>query len=118
MRNFREYEIWINAIEIADVVYRVTDNFHVTQRYSLSTQLQRAVVSIASNIAEGSSRVSEKDFARFLEISLGSAYETESQLVIAFKRNYIEEEIYNQINEDLILLQKQIAHLINKIRGQ
>lgn len=117
MRNFREYDIWINAIEIADVVYRVTDNFPVTQRYSLSTQLQRAVVSIASNIAEGSSRVSEKDFARFLELSLGSAYETESQLVIALRRKFLKEEIYSQVNNDLILLQKQIAFLINKIRS-
>lgn len=117
MRNFREYDIWIKAIEIADVVYQITDNFPAEQRYSLSSQLQRAVVSISSNIAEGASRNSEKDFARFLELSLGSAYETESQLVIALRRKFLKEEIYSQVNNDLILLQKQIAFLINKIRS-
>ncbi|MFN3940372.1 MAG: four helix bundle protein [Chitinophagales bacterium] len=117
MRNFREYEIWIKAIDLADIVYQITDHFPVDQRYSLSSQLQRAVVSISSNIAEGASRVSEKDFARFLELSLGSAYETESQLVVASRRKYVNEEMYNQVTGDLIMLQKQIAHLINKIRG-
>ena len=75
--------------------------------------MTRSAVSIPSNIAEGASRKSEKDFGRFLEISLGSAYELETQLRIADNRKYINKNIYSEIIEQIISLQKRISALRN-----
>lgn len=72
---------------------------------------------IASNIAEGASRTSEKDFAHFLEISLGSSFEVETQLLISRNLNYISDVQYNEIMNELTILQKQLNNFINRIRG-
>ena len=116
MRNFRELEIWKNAISMARSIYLLTDDFPINEKYGLISQIQRASVSIASNIAEGSSRKSEKDFTRFLEISIGSAFEVETQLIIAKEIGYINDEQFSIIHGDLIVLQKQISKLITVIR--
>ena len=91
MRNFRNYDIWKNGLDIADRVYSLTDGFPKYETYGLADQLRRASVSIASNIAEGSSRISEIEFARYLEYSIGSCFEVETQLEIAKRREYISE---------------------------
>ena len=80
MRNFRNYEIYQEAMDIATLVYKKTKTFPKHEVFSLTNQLNRAVVSIASNIAEGASRESEKEFSHFLEIATGSAFEVETQL--------------------------------------
>ena len=85
MRNFREMKIWNQGIDLAVLAYEITKQFPKEELYGLKSQITRAVVSIPSNIAEGCSRSSEKDFCRFLEISLGSAFEVETDLVIAEK---------------------------------
>ena len=92
MRDFRKYDVWKNAIEITTIVYQLTKSFPSEEKYGLANQIQRASVSIASNIAEGSSRSSEADFSRFLEISLGSAFEVETQVLIAMNLKYITKE--------------------------
>lgn len=116
MRNFREYEIWKKAIDISVEIYSITANFPSKEIYGLSSQLQRASVSIASNIAEGSSRLSEKEFSRFLEFSLGSAYEVETQIIIAEKLEYINETTKNKFLEKLTILEKQINQFRNKLK--
>lgn len=82
MRDFRQLNIWKGSITLATQIYALTNAFPATEIYGLSRHMQRASVSIASNIAEGSSRSSETEFDRFLEISIGSAFEIESQLII------------------------------------
>jgi len=116
MRNFRNFEVWKNAIELAKVVYKVTEVFPSVEKYGLISQIQRASVSIASNIAEGSSRKSETDFARFLEIAIGSAFEVETQLIIAKELTYIGEGDFESLISRIHNLQKQINALITKIR--
>lgn len=115
MRNFREYDIWIDAMEIVNQVYILVENFPKTETFSLSSQITRSAISIPSNIAEGAGRSSEKDFARFLELSLGSAYELETQLLIAEKRKYIDRDCCSEIFEELISLQKRIGGLRKSI---
>ena len=95
MRNFREYDIWIDSIQLVKEVYHVVNKFPAKEKFSLSSQIIRSVVSIPSNIAEGASRKSEKDFARFLEISLGSVFESETQIRIAFELDYITKDKIN-----------------------
>ena len=85
MRDFRQYEVWKNAVSFTTEVYKLTAAFPPSEKFGLVNQLQRASVSIASNIAEGASRTSEKDFTHFLEISLGSSFEVETQLLISKK---------------------------------
>ena len=75
MRDFRKYEIWIAAVGYATDIYKLTSAFPKYEIYGLCDQLQRAAVSISANIAEGCSRDSVKDFAHFLEIAIGSAFE-------------------------------------------
>lgn len=117
MRNFREMIIWNQGIDFATKIYSITKEFPVQERYGLTSQLTRAAVSIPSNIAEGCSRRSQIDFARFLQFSLGSAYEVETDLIICEKVGLINRDVLDDCISDLHGEQKQIHSLINKITG-
>lgn len=115
MRNFRELQVWQKAMEIASMTYRVTKLFPTEEKFGLVSQLNRAAVSISSNIAEGASRGSDKDFKRFLEIAIGSAFEVESQLLLAEKIGFLSND---QIAELLTLLneeQRMLSVFIKKL---
>src|SRR5438132_7726847 len=92
MFNFEKLEVWQKAIQFADVVYRLTKAFPDDERFGLTSQMRRAAVSISSNIAEGTSRHSKDDYARFLEIATGSVFEVVSQSLIAQRQNYLSEQ--------------------------
>lgn len=116
MRDFRQYEVWKKAISFTTEIYKLTENFPSAEEFGLTNQIQRAAVSVSSNIAEGSSRASEKDFAHFLEISLGSSFEVETQLLISKNLHYISVEKYTEIMNELAILQKQLNNFIQTIR--
>ena len=90
MHRFKDLEIWNKSRAFCLSIYEITSKFPDSEKFGLTNQLRRASVSIPSNIAEGSSRKSNKDFSRFLQITLGSAYEIETQLLIAFDLNFID----------------------------
>lgn len=113
MRNFRDYDIWKGAIELSKSIYCLTQSFPASERYGLTDQIRRAVVSMGSNIAEGSSRKSEKDFCRYLEISLGSSFEVETQLIIAHEVEFVSRDVIDPIIENLHVFQRQTHNLIN-----
>ena len=115
-RNFREYKVWQDAVAYATDIYKVTANLPYFERKGLCDQLQRAVVSISSNIAEGSARPSDADFAHFLDTSLGSAYEVETQLLIAKNVGYIQEEQFDILKTTVINIEQQLSNLISFIR--
>lgn len=108
MHNFRKLDIWIDSVELADIVYTVTANFPRQEIYGLASQMQRAAVSIPSNIAEGSAKSSDKEFSRFLSISLGSLYELETQVVIALRRGYVETPQTYELITKIESLQKRV----------
>ena len=108
--------IYQEAMDIAVLTYRITGSFPKNETYALVSQLNRAAVSIASNIAEGSSRNSGKDFSHFLEMALGSAFEVETQLNIAKRIGYINDEV-NDIFDRISKLEKQLNIFINKVRS-
>ena len=116
MRNFRKYEVWQNAVELAVSISAICDRFPKYELFALGDQLRRASVSISSNIAEGSSRKSVAEFAHYLEIAIGSAFEVETQLLIAKKRNYIGEDIYTNIIEELQSLERQLNSFMTKLK--
>ena len=74
MHNFRKLDIWLKSMDLVVEIYNLTSVFPNHEKFGLSSQMQRSAVSIPSNIAEGSAKSSNKDFARFLEMSLGSSY--------------------------------------------
>ena len=115
MRNFKNYDVWIDAMNLVDSIYTVVEKFPKREKFSITSQMTRSAISIPSNIAEGAGRSSEKEFARFLEYSLGSAYELETQVIISEKRNYISIEESVNIQEVLISLQKRISGLRKSI---
>lgn len=117
MRDFRKLQIWTNGIEQVVSTYTLTKAFPHEEKFGLCSQLQRAAVSIPSNIAEGCSRKSDIEFKRFLEISMGSAFELETQLIIANKLSYVSKE---RLEIELLAinkLQRKINSLITKIKS-
>ncbi len=82
MRNFRELEVWKDLRKLVKEIYLITKQLPQEEKYGLISQINRCVISIPANIAEGSSKYSQKDFVRFLQVSLGSAYELESHLIL------------------------------------
>ncbi len=109
MKNFKELRIWKKGIDIAIKTYRVTETFPKEVKYSIVQQMNRAGVSIPSNIAEGSSRKSEKDYSRFIEIALGSTYELETQVIIAEQLNKGDKQLLKELKEALIDEQKMLT---------
>ena len=116
MRDFRNYEVWQKAIDMAVKVYTLCDDFPKYEMFALSDQLRRAVVSISSNIAEGASRTSTAEFAHYLEISIGSAFEVETQLLIAKRRGYIADIVYKDNIKELQELERQLNTFISKLK--
>lgn len=109
MRNFRELKIWQNGIDIAIKTYRVTETFPKEDKFSIVQQMNRAGVSIPSNIAEGCSRKSEKDYSRFVEIALGSTYELETQVTIAERLKKGDQRLLQELKAALIEEQKMLT---------
>ena len=117
-RNFREYKVWQDAVDYATNVYKVTSEMPWFEKKGLCDQLQRAAVSISSNLAEGSAKPSYADFARFLDTALGSAYEVETQLQISKNVGYINEELYSSMIKELYTIEKRLTAFIRKIRSK
>lgn len=115
MRNFKELKIWQKGFEIAKKCYKLTHTFPEREKYALCSQINRAGVSIPSNIAEGGSRHSEKDYHRFIEHSLGSAFELETQLLVAREINYGDSEILTSLLADVEEEQKMLMSFMNKL---
>lgn len=115
MRNFKELKIWQKGFAIAIQAYELTNGFPKEEKYGLTSQITRAAVSIPSNIAEGSSRNSEKDYNRYIEISLGSSFELETQLLISQAINFGNNERRNQLLSDIDQEQKMLMSFMNKL---
>ena len=92
MFNFEKLDVWQKSVALADAIYVQTRTFPREERFGLTNQMRRAAVSISSNIAEGSSRMSQADFRRFIEIAAGSVFELTSQAFIAKKQRFLPEE--------------------------
>lgn len=117
MKNFKQLKIWQKGFEIATKMYLLVEHFPDKEKFGLASQLTRAAVSIPSNIAEGSSRTSEKDYMRFLEIALGSCFEVETQLLIADQVLLGKKELNNEMLGLLDEEQKMIMSFIKRIKN-
>lgn len=112
--NFREIKAWQIARILVKDIYMLSAKFPDGERFGLTSQIRRAAISIPSNIAEGSGR-SDKDFARFLSISLSSAYEVETQLILSFDLAFTTKEDLEEIGKKTQEIQRMIYGLQRKL---
>ncbi|KGN77401.1 30S ribosomal protein S23 [Porphyromonadaceae bacterium COT-184 OH4590] len=116
MRKFKELQIWQSGIEITKAVYKVAEQLPNEERFGIRSQMTRAAVSIPSNIAEGSSRQSDTDFRRFLEIALGSLYELETQLIVLKELSIIDSKELEPLFEIIEQESKMINRFMSKVK--
>ncbi|HUC79980.1 MAG TPA: four helix bundle protein [Flavisolibacter sp.] len=115
MKNFKQLKVWQKGFDIAVDTFSFASTLPKEEKFGLSSQITRAAVSIPSNIAEGSSRTSDKDYCRFLEISLGSCFELETQLLIAQKVNMGNAELQKQLLQALDEEEKMLIAFKNRL---
>lgn len=108
---FEKLEAWQFAKKFVIDVYGITNVFPKKERFGLISQINRAAISVASNIAEGNGRRSEKEKIHFIEISYGSLMEVACQLNISYELGYIEKESLNKVKKDIIILTKMLSKL-------
>lgn len=111
MNYFKELKVWQKAIELVTDTYLKTKNFPKEEIYGLTSQIRRSAVSIPSNIAEGCGRKTDKDFSNFLSIALGSAFEFETQLIICKNLNFISDEDFKYLENEIQHIQNMIIKL-------
>jgi four helix bundle protein len=115
MHNYKELKIWRNAIERSVEIYELIKKFPEIEKYNLSSQMRRSAVSVPSNIAEGAGRNTDKDFLRFLGISLGSCFELHTQLIISNKLKLITGIEFKTLDESLDELERMILGFEKKL---
>lgn len=115
IRSYRDLIAWQKAFELGLSVYRLTGGFPKHEKYGLTSQLRRAGVSVASNIAEGYGRHGRADYARFLKVARGSVYEVDTQLLFAVELGYLGGATYDAIKEQLDESERVLAGLIRAI---
>jgi len=110
MHNFKELDIWQESKNLCVLVYKLTLDFPKSEMYGLTSQINRAVISIPSNIAEGAGRGTDKDFSRFISMALGSSFELETQLIIALEINYVDKVTFDNLVNKLNTIQKKLVN--------
>ena len=118
MKDFRELRVWERAHRLVLDVYQATAAFPEDERYGLTGQIRRSAASIPSNIAEGCGRGSDADFARFVQVALGSASELDYQLLLARDLSYLARPAYVVLNGDLTRLRKMLNVFQQRLRGK
>jgi four helix bundle protein len=111
MKNYKDLTVWQKSFQLTLLIYKITKTFPKDERFELVSQMHRAAVSIPSNIAEGYSRKTTKEFIRFILISYGSINELETQLLIAKELNFIQEDVFL----DCQLLLEEVSKMLNAL---
>lgn len=116
MRDFRKYEVWQLSHQLTLKIYKVSESFPKSEIFGLTSQLRRASYSIGLNVAEGSGRISESEFRRFLGIAYGSANEVEYITLLIKDLQYISDESFNELSEMIVRIKMMLRKLINKLK--
>jgi len=111
--SFEKLETWKEAVSLVKDIYRVTENFPKEERFGLTSQLRRASISIASNLAEGTSRKTNKDKAHFTTMAFSSAMEILNQLIISVELNFVSEKDYILVRTKI----EKITNMLNALRN-
>jgi four helix bundle protein len=117
VKSYKSLIVWKKGIELAKIIYRITENYPKKEEYGLVNQTRRASVSIPSNIAEGQARSSTKEFVRFLSIARGSLAELDTHTILAFELNYLKQNDFDTISAQIDELQKMLYRLIERLES-
>jgi len=116
MHNFKKLNIWVNAMSLVKDVYLLTSNFPKEEKFGLISQINRCSISIPSNIPEGSSRSSNKEFSHFIKIALGSLFELETQIILSSYFKMINDQDSIIILDKITTLQKMINGFLTTLK--
>lgn len=117
MKTFRDLLIWQKSMALVTKIYLKTNTFPKEEAYNLTSQIRRCAVSIPSNIAEGYGREGNKDYLRFLNISLSSLFELQTQIEISKNIGFINDDIFKELYEDAREIERMLTSFINKIKN-
>jgi four helix bundle protein len=118
MHNYRELRIWQRSMNFVARIYEVSASFPAEERYGLTSQLRRCAVSIPSNISEGAGRATNVQFKRFLEYSMGSINEAQTQIELARRFKYISDDICGQLLDEALQIYKMILTFYNSLKSE
>jgi four helix bundle protein len=116
-RGYHELIVWQRAVEMVPAIYQLTEHFPASERFGLTSQVQRAAVSVAANIAEGQAREAPKPFANHLGIARGSLAELDTLLIVATRLGYLKECHLAKVTPQLIEVRKMLQGLIRKLNA-
>ncbi len=116
MKDFKNLKVWQKGIKMVAEIYNTTQSFPKDELYGLTSQIRRSAISIPSNIAEGSGRNSDKEFNRFLNISLGSSFELETQIIIAHELKFLSNNEFSELIAEIQEQQKMITGLQKSLK--
>lgn len=116
MRPHENLEVWKRSVDFVVSVYESTKNFPSDERFGLTSQIRRAAVSIPANIAEGAARKTNKEFLQFLSIAQGSSSELETEILIAKKLSFLNENQYNLLKEEIENISRMMIGLTNHLK--
>jgi len=116
MHNYKELKVWQKARELAKFIYQLTKKFPKEEIYSLTSQVRRSVVSIPSNIAEGAGHFSKKEFSGFLEIAYASTCELDTQIILSYDLEFINQSELNESTSYIEEVQKMLNGLIKSLK--
>lgn len=115
MRDFRKYDVWNYGREFCSEIYKQTADFPKTEIYGITSQIRRAALSIPTNISEGCGRKSDKEFANFINIALGSALEVENLLIISNDLNFLSDSVFEELEREINLIKRKLYSLHRKL---
>lgn len=115
MKDFRQLQIWQRSHKLTLELYRVTGTFPKHELYALVSQMRRSASSVPTNIAEGSGRETEADFARFLQIAMGSGSELEYQLILANDLGYLTDADFHRLSSELVEIKRMLNAFLQRL---
>lgn len=116
MHRYKKLQVWQKSIDLAVEIYGLTEKLPKQEQFGLVNQINRAVISISSNIAEGAGRNTNKEFNNFLGYSLGSSFELDTQLTISNRLNYIDDSSFEKVMEELIVIHNMLVKLKQSLK--
>jgi four helix bundle protein len=116
VRDYKKLNVWEKSHELALDIYKASANFPKDEVYGLSSQMRRACVSIPSNLAEGCGRKGDTELSYFIQIALGSSNELEYQLLLAHDLQFINNELFNNLNDQVDHIRRMLILLLKKTR--
>jgi four helix bundle protein len=118
VRSFRDLEVWERSMELTVIVYRLTQKFPREEMFGITSQLRRAAISIASNIAEGQGRLNTREFRQYLGIARGSNYELQTQMEIAHSLGFGDQTLLDQAERISVGIGQMLSKLLSTLKAK